>query len=68
MFDPFYTTKAVNQGLGLGLSISYNIIRDFGGTLTARNHPDGGAEFSIELEAWPQTGDPGIKQEAVAAQ
>lgn len=68
MFDPFYTTKAVNQGLGLGLSISYNIIRDFGGKLTAENHPDGGAEFSIELEAWPQTGDPGNEQEAVAAQ
>ena len=72
MFDPFYTTKAVNQGLGLGLSISYNIIRDFGGKLTARNHPDGGAEFGIELEAWPaDAADTGLRsglRQTVAAQ
>ncbi len=49
IFDPFFTTKGINKGLGLGLSISYNIIRDFGGTLSARNHPDGGAIFTIEL-------------------
>ncbi|MFD0915450.1 ATP-binding protein [Pseudahrensia aquimaris] len=50
LFDPFFTTKPVNEGLGLGLSISYNIIQDFGGSLKARNHPDGGAEFSITLQ------------------
>lgn len=49
MFDPFFTTKDVGKGLGLGLSISYNILRDFGGTLSARNHPQGGAEFSLDL-------------------
>lgn len=49
-FDPFFTTKDPGQGLGLGLSISYNIIRDFGGRLTAENHPDGGAVFRIHLE------------------
>ncbi|WP_286157346.1 sensor histidine kinase [Sinorhizobium sp. RAC02] len=51
IFDPFFTTKGVGKGLGLGLSISYNIIKDFGGNLTVRNHPDGGAVFSIVLEA-----------------
>ena len=51
IFDPFFTTKGVGRGLGLGLSISYNIIRDFGGTLKAENHPDGGAVFIIELFA-----------------
>ncbi|WP_027997713.1 sensor histidine kinase [Sinorhizobium arboris] len=49
IFDPFYTTKGVGRGLGLGLSISYNIIKDFGGSLTVSNHPDGGAVFRIEL-------------------
>ncbi|MFC7704088.1 ATP-binding protein [Plastorhodobacter daqingensis] len=49
IFDPFFTTKGVGKGLGLGLSISYNIIKDFGGELRVMNHPDGGAEFIIEL-------------------
>ncbi|SFS10438.1 two-component system, NtrC family, C4-dicarboxylate transport sensor histidine kinase DctB [Yoonia litorea] len=49
IFDPFFTTKAPGKGLGLGLSISYNIVSDFGGTLTAENHPEGGAVFSVVL-------------------
>ncbi len=49
IFDPFYTTKNVGDGLGLGLSISYGIVRDYGGTLRAANHPDGGSLFTMEL-------------------
>jgi two-component system C4-dicarboxylate transport sensor histidine kinase DctB len=51
IFDPFFTTKGVGKGLGLGLSISYNIVKDFGGGLSVRNHEEGGAVFTIELEA-----------------
>jgi two-component system C4-dicarboxylate transport sensor histidine kinase DctB len=51
MFDPFFTTKQTGKGLGLGLSISYNIVRDFGGTLWGKNHPDGGAVFGVDLVA-----------------
>lgn len=51
IFDPFFTTKGVGKGLGLGLSISYNILKDFGGDLTAANHPEGGAVFTIELQS-----------------
>lgn len=50
VFDPFFTTKSPGKGLGLGLSISYNILEDFGGHLRARNRETGGAEFSIELQ------------------
>ncbi|CDZ25877.1 C4-dicarboxylate transport sensor protein [Neorhizobium galegae bv. officinalis] len=50
IFDPFFTTKGVGRGLGLGLSISYNIIKDFGGSLSVADHPEGGAVFLIELE------------------
>ncbi|MPZ09498.1 MAG: two-component sensor histidine kinase [Kiloniellaceae bacterium] len=49
IFDPFFTTKEVGEGLGLGLSISYNIVKDFDGVLRAENHPEGGAVFTIEL-------------------
>ena len=49
VFDPFFTTKEPGQGLGLGLSISYNILRDLGGSLTARNLPEGGACFTVTL-------------------
>ncbi|MCL5777068.1 ATP-binding protein [Limibaculum sp. FT325] len=49
LFDPFWTTKGVGEGLGLGLSISFGIIESFGGRIRAANHPDGGAVFSVEL-------------------
>ncbi|MEH6625583.1 MAG: ATP-binding protein [Motiliproteus sp.] len=50
VFEPFYTTKKVGEGLGLGLSISYRIVDSLGGKLTASNHPGGGAVFSMELK------------------
>ncbi len=53
IFDPFFTTKDVGEGLGLGLSIAYNIVKDFDGTLRAENHPEGGAVFIIELPLLP---------------
>ena len=49
IFVPFFTTKEVNEGLGLGLSISYGIVTAFGGSISAGNVPGGGAEFSIRL-------------------
>ena len=49
IFDPFFTTKQVGSGLGLGLSISYNIMKDFGGDLRVANHPGGGAVFTLVL-------------------
>ena len=51
IFDPFFTTKQVGSGLGLGLSISYNIMKDFQGDLRVANHPDGGAVFTLILKA-----------------
>ena len=49
LFDPFYTTKPSGISLGLGLTISSNIIHEFNGTLTAMNNPDQGASFIITL-------------------
>ena len=52
IFDPFYSTKQVSdsEGMGLGLSISYGLVQSFGGDIRGRNHPQGGAVFSVELE------------------
>jgi two-component system NtrC family sensor kinase len=53
VFDPFFTTKQ-GEGTGLGLSVSQTLIQQAGGRITARNHPKGGAEFTVWLPA--QTG------------
>ncbi|CAO3437152.1 ATP-binding protein [Azospirillum endophyticum] len=49
IFDPFFTTKPVGAGLGLGLSISYNIVRDFGGVLSVAGSGPGGTAFVLTL-------------------
>ncbi len=51
VFEPFYSTKEAgsSKGMGLGLSISYGIVGSFGGDIECRNHPEGGAEFTIIL-------------------
>jgi PAS domain S-box-containing protein len=49
IFEPFYTTKDVGKGTGLGLAIAYGIVQDHGGQITAANHRDGGAIFTVEL-------------------
>jgi signal transduction histidine kinase len=51
VFDPFYTTKPVGKGSGLGLSICYGIIQEHGGSISGFNRVDGGATFRIELPA-----------------
>jgi signal transduction histidine kinase len=48
-FDPFFTTKAPGEGTGLGLSVSYGIIRDHQGEIQAASEPDGWTEFTILL-------------------
>ena len=54
LFEPFYTTKQAGDGVGLGLAISSGIVNDFGGRLTARNSPDGGAVFEVRLPISPR--------------
>jgi two-component system C4-dicarboxylate transport sensor histidine kinase DctB len=47
LFDPFFTSKEVGAGLGLGLSISREIVNEFGGSITASNQEPGGALFTV---------------------
>lgn len=61
LFNPFFTTKEVGEGLGLGLSISYRIVTDLGGTIRVVNNPEGGASFIVRLPimATEDTGEEG---------
>jgi len=49
VFDPFYTTRPVGQGAGLGLSACYGIVQEHKGRITCQNRPNGGATFRIEM-------------------
>ena len=47
LFTPFVTTKS--RGLGIGLTIVRSIVDAHGGTIVARNNPEGGATFTVTL-------------------
>ena len=49
LFMPFYTSKKVGQGTGLGLSVSLNIIKEHNGVIDAHGEPGNGATFIIKL-------------------
>ncbi|CAN5310566.1 ATP-binding protein [soil metagenome] len=53
LFEPFFTTKANGAGLGLGLAISRDIVREFHGDIEAAARPGGGARFSLLLPTGP---------------
>ena len=52
VFDPFFTTRAVGKGRGLGLSVCFAIVRDHGGVIRVSGGPSG-AVFTVELPVAP---------------
>jgi two-component system, NtrC family, C4-dicarboxylate transport sensor histidine kinase DctB len=50
LFDPFYTTKDVGSGVGLGLPVSRRIVEEHNGWIEVENNKDGGATFTIYLQ------------------
>ena len=51
IFDPFFSTKEPGQGTGLGLSVSYGIIREHDGEIRVQSTPGHGARFTVIIPA-----------------
>jgi two-component system NtrC family sensor kinase len=49
VFDPFFTTKAIGRGTGLGLAVSYGIIREHGGKVEIQSSPGQGTTFRLQF-------------------
>lgn len=65
VFDPFFSTKGVGKGTGLGLALVYGLVRELGGELTAANRPaseGGGAVFTVRLPAFVPLNAPGTEE------
>jgi signal transduction histidine kinase len=49
IFEPFYTTKTTGQGTGLGLWVSYGIVKSFGGEIFVESEPNRGSTFTVRF-------------------
>jgi signal transduction histidine kinase len=49
IYDPFYTTKGVGQGTGLGLAVTYGIVQEHAGRISVESTPGSGTTFHITL-------------------
>lgn len=57
IWDPFFTTKEVGKGIGLGLALSYNIVKRHGGEISVKSTVGEGSQFTVRLPVCPEKDD-----------
>jgi len=57
IWDPFFTTKEVGKGIGLGLALSYNIVKRHGGEISVQSNAGEGSQFTVRLPVTPEGHD-----------
>jgi len=60
IFDPYFTTKEVGKGSGMGLSVVHGIVKNHGGTITVNSRPGKGATFSIVFPVIEESPSPDL--------
>ncbi len=64
IFEPFYTTKIPGKGTGLGLYISYSVIKKHNGDIKVESYPGNGTKFILTLPIFdPEKGEPQLREE-----
>ena len=49
IFEPYFTTKPIEKGTGLGLAVAYKVVQDHGGTIDVNTHLGKGTTFTVYL-------------------
>ncbi len=57
IFDPLFTTEKSGKGMGLGLAIVQELLRQFKGSIHVKNRTGGGAQFTVHLPLYNRNGD-----------